>query len=53
MMSQPISEADFRSIVGSDGAVLLMEATEWREGRRAIRLVDRLAPRDLVIPIAS
>jgi zinc protease len=48
-----VCEPDFRSIVGSDGAVLRIEATEWREGRRAIRLVDRLAPGDLVIPVAS
>ncbi len=48
-----VCEPDFRSVVGRDGSVVTIDAAQWREGRHAIKLVDRLAPRDLVVPVES
>jgi hypothetical protein len=46
-------ERDFRSVVGRDGWILRIFAGEWRDGRAAISLIDRLAPRDLLTPLVG
>jgi hypothetical protein len=48
-----IREPDVRSVIGSDGTVLQVFAADWRDGRTALGLVDRLAPADLVIPVKA
>jgi hypothetical protein len=48
-----ICEQESRSLVARDGNVVYIYASEWRDGRDAIRLVDRFAPRGVVVPLAS
>jgi hypothetical protein len=42
-----------REVVGRDGSVLGVFEDEWRDGRHALGLVDRLAPRQLLVPLGS
>jgi Peptidase M16 inactive domain len=45
-----IHESDGRTLVSRDGYSLAIIAGEWREGEYAVALVDRFAPRDVVVP---
>ncbi len=42
-----------RMLIGRDGVHLAIEPTLWRGGRRAVELVDRAAPADLVVPLGA
>lgn len=48
-----VREPDVRSVIGSDGTVLQVFASDWRDGRTAVSLVDRLAPAELLVPARS
>jgi hypothetical protein len=45
-----IQEPDARSVLGIDGAGVTLAATDWRDGKAALTLVDRLAPPDKLVP---
>jgi hypothetical protein len=48
-----IREQSARSVIGRDGTVLQILAADWRDGRAALGLVDRLAPAEIVVPVGS
>jgi hypothetical protein len=48
-----VQDPNARNVLARDGTVLPIFVDEWRDGRDALRLVDRLAPRDVIVPSAS
>jgi hypothetical protein len=48
-----VQEPKLRSVVSSDGTIIHVQADEWREGGQAVKLVDRFAPRSLVVPASA
>ena len=44
-----IHERDIRSILGRDGTVLQVFESDWRDGRSAVRQIDKHSPGNLVV----
>jgi predicted Zn-dependent peptidase len=45
-----VQDPDTRNVLARDGTVLPIVANDWRDGRDAVRLVDRLAPGAVMVP---
>jgi hypothetical protein len=48
-----VQDPDARSVVARDGSVLLILVNEWRDGKDALRFIDRLGPDDVMVPEGS
>jgi hypothetical protein len=44
-----LSGMNFRTVVSRDGSTFVVEASEWKDGRGAVGLVDQFAPGDRVV----
>lgn len=48
-----VAEPDGWTLIGRDGTLFTIHAGDWRDGRSAVKLIGRYAPRDVVVPMGS